>query len=441
MKSKYVILLSAILISVSTFAQKDELKTLKKIYSKESPSSSDMVDFKSNLSKLEGIASEEGDKVYVNFYKSMLPFMELNMLGTTATPAQMNDLVNSKSISDLTTGLNATLDFEKKSGKQIFTNDIAETIKSFQPMFLNYAIDLGNQKKYKESASVLHSLYQLNKKDQEKLYYAANYAINAEDYDTAFGYYEELKKQNYSGEGTSYYAKNVVSDKEDFFGTSLQAKMDRDGKVKLKLYVNPRDEKIPSKRGEILKNIALILVQKGKVQEAKTALSDARIANPDDISLILTEADIYLKLEDFTTYKKLITEVLEKNPTNADLVFNLGVISYNNKELVEAEKYYKRAIEIDPKYSNAYLNLAILKLDAEKSLINQMNKLGTSPAENKKYEILKKQREDVFKSVIPYLEKVVEFDDKNENVLKTLLNVYNALEMTDKAKALKLKMK
>jgi hypothetical protein len=85
--------------------------------------------------------------------------------------------------------------------------------------------------------------------------------------------------------------------------------------------------------------------------------------------------------------------------------------------------------------------LAILKLDAEKGLITQMNKLGTSPAENKKYEILKKQREDVFKSVIPYLEKVAEFDEKNENVSKTLLNVYNALEMKDKAKALKAKMK
>jgi len=437
MKSKYVILLSAILISVSTFAQKDELKTLKKIYSKKIPSSSDMMDFKSNLSKLEGIASEEGDKVYVNFYKSMLPFIELTVLGSTATPAQMNDFVNPKSISDLATGLNATLDFEKKSGKQIFTNDIAESIKSFQPMFLNYAIDLGNQKKYKESAAVLFSLYQLNKKDQEKLYYAANYAFNGSDYDSALRFYNELIVLNYSGEGTAYWAKNIASGKEEYFNS----KSDRDRFFALKTHDSPRDEKIPSKRGEIYKNIVYIYTQKGKIEEAKKAVVEAKKSNPQDTSLLLTEANLYLETKDFTTYKKLITEVLEKNPTNADLVFNLGVISYNNKDLVDAEKYYKRAIEIDPKYSNAYLNLAILKLDAEKSLINQMNKLGTSPAENKKYEVLKKQREDVFKSVIPYLEKVVEFDENNENVLKTLLNVYNALEMKDKSKALKARMK
>jgi len=86
------------------------------------------------------------------------------------------------------------------------------------------------------------------------------------------------------------------------------------------------------------------------------------------------------------------------------------------------------------------LNLAILKLDAEKTLIDQMNKLGNTPAENKKYEVLKKKREDVFKSAIPYLEKVVEFDEKNAEASRTLLNVYNALEMTDKAKALKAKI-
>jgi tetratricopeptide (TPR) repeat protein len=159
------------------------------------------------------------------------------------------------------------------------------------------------------------------------------------------------------------------------------------------------------------------------------------------VSLIITESDLYLKANDMVTYKKLISEALEKNPNNADLVFNLGVISYNNKELVDAEKYYLRTIEIDPKYGNAYLNLAILKLDSEKSLIDKMNKLGTSPADTKKYDVLKKQREDVYKSAIPYLEKVTELDSENVEAIKTLIGVYNALEMTDKAKALKEKLK
>lgn len=437
MKSKYVILVSAALISVSTFAQKDELKTLKKIYTRETQTPEALVEFKTNLTKLESVATEEGDKVYANFYKSMLPFMEYTVMGSSLTPAQMNNFINPTNISNLVNGLNSTLDFEKKSGKMVFTSDINGTIKHFQPMFLNYAIDLGNQKKFKEASSVLHSIYLLNKNDQEKLYYAASYAVNALDYDKALEYYNELIALNYSGEGTAYWAKNIASGKEEYFNT----KADREKFIGLKTHDTPRDEKIPSKRGEIYKNVVLIYVQKGKVEEAKKAVIEAKKTNPEDTSLILTEANLYLETKDFVTYKKLITEVLAKNPTNADLYYNLGVICYNNKEVVDAEKYYLKAIELNPKYGNAYLNLSILKLEPEKTLIEKMNKLGTSPADNKKYELLKKQREDVFKSVIPYLEKAHELDDKNMDVAKTLLNVYNALELTDKAKVLKAKIK
>ena len=155
---------------------------------------------------------------------------------------------------------------------------------------------------------------------------------------------------------------------------------------------------------------------------------------------MLTEADLYLKLEDFVTYKKLISEVLQKNPNDADLLFNLGVITAKT-DIVGAEDYYKKAIAIKPDYVNAYLNLSILKLDGEKKIIAEMNKLGTSEKDNKKYEVLKKQREDVFKSASPYLEKANELNPENEDVAITLLNVYSALEMTDKKKALKEKMK
>jgi thioredoxin-like negative regulator of GroEL len=51
---------------------------------------------------------------------------------------------------------------------------------------------------------------------------------------------------------------------------------------------------------------------KGKTEEAKKAVSDARLANQEDTSLILTEANLYLETKDFDTYKKLVAQVLEK---------------------------------------------------------------------------------------------------------------------------------
>lgn len=433
MKIKHIVLATTMMVSLSTFAQKDELKTLKKIYAKETPSTSDIADYKSNLTKLESLATEESDKIYTQFYKSMLPIMEISALGPTATPPQMAKFISPKSISDLATGLNATLDFEKKSGKKIYTDDINETIVSYKPMLINYVVALGNAKQYKEASQVLNSIYQLDKKDVEKLYYAASYAVNGEDFDAALDYYAQLKALNFSGEGTTYLATNKATKQEETFGT----KVERDVFIKAGTHEAPKEEKIPSKRGEIYKNVALILVQKGKIDEAKEAITEARKLNPDDTSLILTEADLYLKVKDFETYKKLINEALEKNPNDADLTYNLGVISFQGDNLVDAEKYYLRTIEINPNYGNAYLNLANLKLQADKTIVEEINKLGTSEKDNKRYEVLKKNRENLFKSALPFLEKAHELDITNEVVTDNLLSVYNFLEMTDKYKVLK----
>ena len=443
MKSKVLLLVSSILLSTAALAQKEELKTLKKIYGREKTSDSDMADYKATLSKAESLVanSTEDDKVYFAFYKAMSPVLEMNLVMSKPenlnNPALILKYLTVDNVSQLVTNLNATLDYEKKSGKQVYTKDIEETITSFKPMIVNFAIALANNSNYKDAAVVLHAIYELDKKDVEKLYYSANYAVNSKDYDLSLKYYQELKALNYTGADMAYYAINKETKKEDSFNT----KAERDIYLKGNSHEKPRDEKLPSKRPEIFKNIALIYVELGKSAEAKAAIKEARIENPEDVALILTEADLFLKEKDMVSYKKLIVEALEKNPNDAILVFNLGVVSYNNKELVDAEKYYAKAIELDPKYVDAYLNLAILKLDAEKSLIEKMNKLGTSTAEMKKYDVLKKQREDVYKSAIPYLKKVTELSPDNVEAVKTLIGVYNALEMFDEAKVLKAQLK
>ena len=115
---KHIVLAIAILVSVSSFAQKDELKALKRIYAKEVPSANDIADYKANLTKLEPLATEEGDKVYATFYKCMLPIVQIASYGATITPAQMAGAYSLKAVKDLATGLNATLDYEKKTGKK-----------------------------------------------------------------------------------------------------------------------------------------------------------------------------------------------------------------------------------------------------------------------------------------------------------------------------------
>ncbi|WP_374548974.1 tetratricopeptide repeat protein [Flavobacterium sp.] len=436
MKIKHILLTTTLAMSISVSAQKDELKTLKKIYAKDTPSAADMQEYKAAVAKLETTATEEGDKVYTNFYKCMTPIMDIAALGKDVTPMQLANAFTPKSIENMAIGLNATLDYEKKSGKKIYTDDIMETITSYKPEIVNLAVALSNAKRYNEAGDVLNSLYLLDKKDTDKLFYSASLYVNGKDYDKALKGYEELKKINYSGESTLYFATNKTSKQEEQFGNANE----RDLFIKSGSHEKPRDEKVPSKRGEIYKNVALILMEQGKTNEAKSAITEARKMNPDDDSLILTEADLYLKLNDFDTYKSLVNEALAKNPNNADLVFNLGVISANAKKIDEAKTYYKRAIEIDPKYFNAYLNLSEVMLRGDDKYVDEMNKLGTSEKDNKRYEVLKAERNKNFNEILPYLEKAVELEPTNEPAKRTLLSVYNALEMTDKYKALKAKL-
>jgi tetratricopeptide (TPR) repeat protein len=139
-------------------------------------------------------------------------------------------------------------------------------------------------------------------------------------------------------------------------------------------------------------------------------------------------------------YSKLISKAIELDPDNVDLVFNLGVSSSEEGDMVSAEKYYKQAISMDSSYSNAYMNLAVLVLDKEESIIEEMNKLGTSAADNKKYDELKVTRENLYKEAVPYLAKVLELNPADVEAAKTLMNIYSALGDDVNFKAMKAKV-
>jgi tetratricopeptide (TPR) repeat protein len=421
MKTKYVVLTASLLFSIHNFAQKDQLKAAQKALK-----GGNAAEAVTLLQQAESLMSAASDDEKAQFF-----FVKGNAMLDLATKS----IESAKNLSGAAKSFQDLLAAEKTSGKSKYTAQATTSITDIKNKLVNAAVEQATAKNNKGAADLLKQVYDLDKTDLEKLYYAASYAVNGQEYDKALAYYGELKEKNFTGESTGYYAKSLISEKEEYFAT----KAERDRMVAIKSHTAPRDEKVPSKKGEIYKNIALIYVQQGKNDEAKKSLSEARQANPDDVSLTMAEADLYLKLNDFTTYKKLVGEVLEKNPNDADLLYNLGVIS-SKTNAVDAEAYYKKAIAIKPDYTNAYLNLAILKLDAEKVIIDEMNKLGNSEKDNKRYDVLKKQREVIFNDTLPYLEKAYELNPTNEDVSTTLLGVYGALELTEKKKALKAKL-
>ena len=139
-------------------------------------------------------------------------------------------------------------------------------------------------------------------------------------------------------------------------------------------------------------------------------------------------------------YKKLVSEALSLEPNNIDLLFNLGVVAAEANNVEEAKMYYDKAIKIDPTYTRAYMNMAALILDQEQGIIDIMNGLGTSAADNKKYDELKEKRTQLYKDAIPYLASAFEYDPKNISAARTLMNIYGQIDDQPNFKLMKAKV-
>ena len=133
----------------------------------------------------------------------------------------------------------------------------------------------------------------------------------------------------------------------------------------------------------------------------------------------------------------MIVEALEQDPNNAVLYYNLGVVSGDLGDGAKSREFYEKAIELDPSMSNAYLNLVALILKDEAAIVEQMNSLTNSRADNVKYDKLKKKREDIYIECVPILKSLIDLDVTNLDAIKTLKNIYGTIGDNDGFKAMK----
>ena len=84
--------------------------------------------------------------------------------------------------------------------------------------------------------------------------------------------------------------------------------------------------------------------------------------------------------------------------------------------------------------------MAALILDQEAAIIDEMNSLGTSSADNDKYDALKEKRQQLYKDAVPYLIQVMDNEPDNLSAARTLMNIYSALDDMENFKAIKAKV-
>ena len=313
---------------------------------------------------------------------------------------------------------------EESANLKKYGSLIQGNVSSFTNDLINEAVDLNSREEYIAASKLLYTAYELDPPNNtDYLYYAASSAVNGGDYDTSLSYYLRLKDLNYEGRKTTYYATEVASGEESEVPDAATFAIYK----KSKEFTNLREELSDSKLPEIVKNIALIYVQKGDNEAAMQAIKDARSMSPKDVGLILTEADLYNQIGDEARFASLMEEAIAQDPNNAVLYYNLGVVNGNKGNREASISYYKKAIELDPTYEATYLNLASVILDGEADIVEEMNALGNSAAENRKYDALKQKRKSLFIEAVPYLETLVSINPNNADAIITLKNIFGTI--------------
>ena len=296
-------------------------------------------------------------------------------------------------------------------------------LRKLETAIITSAVGDNETEDFNAAAKKLKMVYDLNTEtNSEYLYYAASSAVNSLDYTLALEYYELLRDIKYEGIETKFYITEVSSGNEIEINDEVQFKLLQ----KSKDYSDAREEVTDSKFPEIVKNIALIYKELGQNDKALAAIEAARSSNPDDVGLIITAANIYFELGNKEAFKVAMSEAIEKEPNNAVLYYNLGVVSAELGEKDVAISYYQTSIDLDPSNENSYLNLVALILDGEEDIVSEMNSLGTSRADNMKYDELKESRENLYKQTVPILKDLIDINN-NIEAIRTLMNIYGTI--------------
>lgn len=323
--------------------------------------------------------------------------------------------------------------YKKALEKDDSETDATDGLFMVKNQLVNSAVEDQNKKDFSTAKEKLYKSYQLDKNDTIYLYYAAGSAISAQELDDAVSYYEELLELGFDGSKMEYFAVNNETGEREKFGD----KDYRDLMVKSDNYSKPEDVKSPSVKAEIAKNTSRLYIQLEQPEKAMEAIEVAKEMDPDDITLLQAEADLYYQLGDVEKYQELMNNIKDKAPDDAMVYYNLGVSAEQLEDEEAAKQFYEKSIELDPEYVYTYLNLARLILSEETKLVEEMNELGMSAADNKRYEQLNKQKKELYEEALPYLEKAYKVDSTNKGVIQTLMNIHYQLGNDDEAEKMK----
>lgn len=247
-----------------------------------------------------------------------------------------------------------------------------------------------------------------------------------------------LADRDFDGVQTSYTAVSVATGERVGFRT----KKEMDNQVKIGLARDPKVEKSKSLEEDLYNYLVFGYYEtedydKG-VEAARKALE--KFPNNDNINQLLTS--MYYKSGNVDEFINVLQTKIDNGAGTAVDYFNLAkILDDSNGDQAKVKEYYKKAIELDPNMTNAYLNLSLFIIKPEAEYVDIMNKnRGSSAKEKKLYDENAAKRKVLHQEALPYLEKAYSLAPDNVTLIKILQTSYDLLGKDDKFMELKEKL-
>lgn len=179
------------------------------------------------------------------------------------------------------------------------------------------------------------------------------------------------------------------------------------------------------------------LQQLGDTASAQKVIDLGRKRYPENLSLLLEQAQLFLEKGQANELIASLKEAIAKkpdNPANANFNFLIGK-SYDDMGKRDlAEEFYKKALEVNPKFFEAYYNIGAIYVNAASKLQKEANNLPLEKV--KEYNAINGKANAQLKIAVPWLEKALEIRPNDEPTIHALKEAYTRLKMNDKLKKL-----
>ena len=398
MKIKFLMTGLLAFITATTFAQKD-VSTAQSEYEKFESLRSQPTLAMPSLTK----AKEAIDKAATNAKTSNLPQTYAIKASVYGAMAEL-DTVSATSLPLFTTADEAIKKAKELDTKGEQTKLIDNANRLLARYQLNRGVKAYQANDFQQAYKSFDYFRSIMPEDTTALLYTGLAAVNVKNYPAAIASYDKLVNTKYS---------NVKGVYNDLVTMYLNNK-DTTGALKtitqgLAKYPNSAD----LRRMEIE-----ISLQQGKQKEVLDKVNAAIANDPKNKSLYYYAGLIYSNSGDLAAQK------LAKAPAASKAALQ----TEKEQSYQKAADMYKKAVEIDPNYFDATLNLGYVIISPAIDMYNAANKLPSN--QQKAYEAAMAKANAQFDMGKPYLLKAVELNPKSYDALNNLLTYYKGKKDT-----------